>query len=123
MEDENLPSNSFLSVLQRKELQEGLLTLASEALGRLALAVKLTKKKGTLNLVMTVEPQKGGAISIGVAVNSKAPSTAEQHLTIFFVDEDGSLLRDDPGQKELALTAHDGGQNEGEEKATVSAEG
>lgn len=119
----SLPSNSFLTVLQRKEVQESLLTEASIALGALALAVKVTKKKGTLSLVLTVEPQKGGAISIAAAINSKAPPTAEQHLTIFFVDESGSLTRNDPGQKELPLTAHDGGKSDEAEEKMESTTG
>lgn len=106
-----LPSNSFLAVLQRKEIQESLLTECSSALSDLALAVKATKKKGTLSLVLTLEPQKGGAISVGAMIGTKAPSTAPQHLTIFFVDDQGALVRDDPAQKELTLTAHDGGAN------------
>lgn len=112
-----LPSNSYLSVLQRKELQESLLTEASGELAKLALAVKHTKKKGTLALVLTVEPQKGGAISVSAALNLKAPPTAEQHVTIFFVGKNGELVRDNPDQKELELTAHDGGQRTEEEEA------
>lgn len=104
--------NSFLSVLQRKELQESLLTEASIELGKLALAVKQTKKKGTLSLTLLVEPQKGGALSVNATLNAKAPSTAAQHLTIFYVDKDGALLRNNPDQKELALTAHEGGKSE-----------
>lgn len=104
-----LPSNSFLFVLQRKELQESLLTEASTLLAELAMAVKATRKKGTLALVLTLEPEKGGAISISAALNSKAPSTAPQHLTIFFVNKDGALVRDNPDQQEMKLESHEGG--------------
>lgn len=106
-----LPSNSFLAVLQRKELQESLLTEASGELAKLAIAVKQTKKKGTLSLTLTVEPQKGGAISVSAALSTKAPSTTPQHLTIYFLTPEGQLVRDNPDQKELSLTAHDGGQH------------
>lgn len=105
-----LQPNSFLTVLQRKELQESLLTEASRLLAELALAVKQMKKKGTLALTLTVEPMKGGAISIAANLALKAPSTAPQHLTIFFVGKDGEFTRNNPDQKELGLTSHDGGQ-------------
>lgn len=104
-----LPSNSFLSVLQRKELQESLLTDASALLAELALAVKQSKKKGTLALTLTLEPQKGGAISVSAALNSKPPSTAPQHLTIYFLTEKGDLVRDNPDQQEFQMTSHEGG--------------
>ena len=117
-----LPSNSFLTVLQRKELQESLLTEGSKLLAELALAVKATKKKGTLSLVLTLEPEKGGAISVAAALNLKAPSTAPQHLTIFFIDKEGALVRDNPEQKELVLTPHDGGAKVKEEEQLQNGE-
>lgn len=121
-ENPELPSNSFLSVLQRKELQEGLLTQGSEELAKLALAVKQTKKKGSLSLTLLIEPQKGGAISVSAAFVNKAPSTAPQQTTIFFVAKNGALVRDNPDQHELELTAHDGGaRTEAEEQIEMAA--
>lgn len=115
----DLPSNSFLTVLQRKELQESLMTEASTLLGELALAVKQTGKKGSLTLVLSLEPEKD-AISVGTELKLKAPSTAPQHLTIFFVSDDGSLTRDNKEQKELPLTAHDGGKVDEAETTTAA---
>lgn len=112
MNEENkntLPSNSFMSVLQRKELQESLITELSVELGKIALAVKQTGKKGVLQLALTVEREKGNALSITAQIISKVPSTAAQALTIFYVDKDGALTRTNPDQTELSLQSHDGG--------------
>jgi hypothetical protein len=107
------PANSFMEVLRRKELQESLLTQASQELGEVALAVKQTNKKGTLILTLTIEPEKGGALSIMASLQAKAPSTAPQSLTIFYLDNDTlALVRDNPEQKELPLVAHDGGKQD-----------
>jgi hypothetical protein len=115
-EKSELPPNGFMTVLQRKELNDGLLTEASEELGKAALAAKLSGKKASITLTLTLEPQKGGAISVGATVNAKVPQTKEDSLTIFFVDDDGGLHRDNPRQRELPLQSHDGGI------ATVEAE-
>jgi hypothetical protein len=106
---DDLKPNSFLTVLQRKEVQESLLTDASKALGEACLAAKQTRKKATVTLTLTIEPQKGGALGISAAIAGKVPSTRDEQLTIFFVDKDGALVRDNPDQKELSLTSHDGG--------------
>lgn len=106
-----LQPNNYLSVLQRKEIQEGLLTNASTLLAELGLAVIKTGKKGSVTLTLTVHPEKGNALSVEAIATAKIPSTASQELTIYFVDkESGAFSRDNPEQKELALTAHTGGQ-------------
>lgn len=115
-----LPSNNFLAVLQRKEIQEGLLTEASGLLAELAIAVKASKKKGSLSLVLSLEPEKD-AISVAATLNLKAPSTTPQHLTIFFLDSQGALVRDNPEQQEMKLTAHEGGKNEEEQSEAAQA--
>lgn len=119
MAEETLQPNSFLTVLQRKEIQESLMTEASKLLGELALAVKQTKKKGSLVLTLSVEPEKGGALAISAALNQKSPSTSPQALTIFYVESNGALSRDNPDQRELGLTAHDGGRSGNEEETTT----
>lgn len=103
--------NGFWSVLQRKELNDGLLTTASETLSEAALAAYHSGKKATVTLTLTLEPKKG-AVNIGAVVTSKIPSTKQDSLTIFYVDETGGLHRDDPRQREMELTAHDGGKAE-----------
>ena len=116
-----IKSNSFLSVLQRKELNDGLLTEASQKLGEAALAAKATGKKATVTLTMIVEPQKRGALAISCAVGNKVPPTREETFSIFFVDKDGGLHRDDPDQKEFELKAHEGGAQKSEEQSTTEA--
>lgn len=105
--------NGFLSVLQRKELNDGLLTEASEKLSEAALAAYQSGKKATVSVTLTLEPKKG-AINIGAVVASKLPRTKEDSLTIFYVDENGGLHRDDPRQRKLELTSHEGGKSETE---------
>lgn len=106
---DDMRSNSFLSVLQRKEINDGLLTEASEKLGEAALAAKASGKKATVILTITIEPQKRGALAISALVGNKVPPTKEESLSIFFVDKEGGLHRDDPEQKEFELKAHAGG--------------
>jgi hypothetical protein len=120
MENEIKP-NSFLSVLQRKELNDGLLTEASQKLGEAALAAKATGKKATVILTMIIEPQKRGALAISAAVGNKVPPTREESFSIFFVDKDGALHRDDPDQKEFELKAHQGGVQTSTEESTTEA--
>lgn len=117
-----LTDNTFLTVLQRKEINDGLLTEASEQLRQAALAAMRSGKKATVTVVLTLEPEKG-ALSIGATVNSKVPPNKSDSLTIFYVDDDGGLHRNNPRQRELPLQAHDGGQaepQESEEAASVA---
>lgn len=97
--------------MQRKELNDGLLTEASEKLSEAALAAYHSGKKATVSLTLTLEPKKG-AINIGAVVASKIPNVKQDSLTIFYVDDKGGLHRDDPRQRKLELTAHDGGKSD-----------
>lgn len=108
---DQIPQNSFMAVLQRKEINDGLLTHASKILAEAALAAKATGKKATVTLTLTLEPEKG-AMSVGAAVFAKTPPQTQDSLTIFWVDKDGALVRDNPEQKELPLRSLGGGANE-----------
>lgn len=120
-EKKELPPNGFMAVLQRKEVNDGFLTDASEELSKAALAVARTGKKATVTVALTLEPQKGGAISVSATVNAKVPETRQDSLTIFFVDDEGGLHRDNPRQRELPLSVHDGGNEEQEPVGAASA--
>lgn len=121
LEKQNDPApNGFLAVLQRKEMQDGILSHASEVLGEAALAAKQAGKKATVTLTLTLDPKRD-ALNIGAVVTSKLPSTQEQSLTIFYVGGDGALYRDNPNQKEFALQSHEGGAAEPAEESQQEA--
>jgi hypothetical protein len=98
-----------MAVLQQKEVKDGFLTDASAELEKAALAAVRTGKKATVTLTLNIEPQKGSAISIGATINAKAPSTKEDSFSLFFVNNEGGLQRNDPRQSEMKFSAHDGG--------------
>lgn len=106
-ENKTLPSNGFLAVLQRKETQVGTLSEASGLLGAAVKAASVTGKRATVTLTLTVEP-KQGALHFATKLKSSLPVEPEP-LCIFYADNDGNLHRDDPRQRELSLSAHDGG--------------
>lgn len=110
--DTETRSNGFLSVLQRKETQVGTLSEASDLLAEAVRASALTGKKATVTLTLTVEP-KQGALNFVTKLSSKMP-VEEEPLCIFYADSQGNLHRDDPRQKELALSVHSGGRAEPE---------
>lgn len=102
-------------MLQRKEIQCGSLSEASALLAAVVLAATAVGKKGSVTLKLEVEP-KDDALNFSVKLTSAMP-TKRQPLCIFYADEDGGLHRDDPAQRELELTAHDGGlEGDGEQK-------
>lgn len=109
-----------MAVLQQKEVKDGFLTDASAELEKAALASVRTGKKATVTLTLSIEPQKGSAISIGATINSKAPSTKEDSFALFFVTNEGGLQRNDPRQGEMKFSAHDGGTATTEQPAEAA---
>lgn len=107
--------NGFLSVLQRKETQVGILSEASDLLAKAVQASVNTGKKATVTLVLECNP-KLGAINFVTILKSTLPKE-EQPLCIFYAGKDGTLHRDDPRQKELELRPIEGGKKEGEKPA------
>lgn len=75
---------------------------AAQAMQDLVAAVREHGKKGTLTLQIIVEPMKGNedALAVSGDVVLKAPKAAPK-AAIFFADDDGNLLRDDPKQISL----------------------
>jgi hypothetical protein len=75
---------------------------AATDMQHLVAAVREHGKKGTLTLTITVEPMKGNedALAVSGDVALKAPKAAPK-AAIFFADDDGNLLRDDPRQVAL----------------------
>lgn len=79
---------------------------ATQKLARVVESVMETKKAGTLTIQLTVKPQKNDDEQV-VIVSKVSAKTPELDLpdAIFFVDEDFSLVRDDPKQRELFVEA------------------
>jgi len=78
----------------------------SEALQAITKAVAETRKAGSLTLKIDIKPQQNtGAVTVTDKVTAKVPEF-DRTASIFFVDEDGHLVRDDPNQSDLFQENH-----------------
>ena len=95
--------NNFVAVLT--QLRRGAAVVdASEGLAEVVKAVRENGKKGKLSLTITVVPlSKGDAVDLVCEVTVKVPKP-NKGSSLFFVADDGTLLRNDPRQGELKLT-------------------
>lgn len=77
---------------------------AAVMLQDLVRAVRDYGKKGSLTLTVEIAPMKGDneALLVHVKANAKPPS-GEPVSGVFFSDQHGNLLRDDPRQIQLPL--------------------
>lgn len=110
-EPEITADNCILTLLQNQRAGECLIEL-SEGLRALTKAVRANGKKGSMTLTISIEPiNRAGGSAVGVTdvVAVKAPQM-EREIGVFFANEDGSLTRNDPRQRELPLRAVDGAQ-------------
>jgi hypothetical protein len=75
----------------------------SEALWDLAARVRETGKKGSLTLVVNVEPMKGDTTVLVVSdeIKLKLPEF-QRGGSVFYSDEQGNLSRSNPDQPELS---------------------
>lgn len=108
--DNTTKPNGFLSVLQKKETQVGILTEASNLLGKAAQASLQSGKKSKITLEIEISP-KLNALNFATRLKSSIPAE-EEPLCIFYTDSDGGLYRDDPRQKQLPLEAVNGGKQD-----------
>jgi hypothetical protein len=102
---------AFLAMLQQQRRGECMNDLA-DAVRKLTTAVQLTGRAGDLVLKLTLRPASkgaGNALVIEDDIRLKEPKP-EQPGSIFFADEDGNLLREDPRQLNMELRTVDGGQ-------------
>ncbi|HLP07910.1 MAG TPA: hypothetical protein VK178_07070 [Opitutaceae bacterium] len=95
--------NNFVAVLT--QLHRGSAVVdASEGLAEVVKAVRENGKKGKLTLTIAVVPlSKGDAVDLVCEVTTKTPKP-NKGSSLFFVSEDGTLVRNDPRQGELKLT-------------------
>lgn len=80
--------------------------LATRKLADLVRAVDDTGKAGSLTIVFKVKPEKGGGSQKTIACDIKAKMPeSELPEAVFFSDEEGSLHRADPQQREMFTDA------------------
>lgn len=91
----------FTDVL-REYRRGALVDEATAALAEVVKGVRETGKSGSVTLTIKVSHQKGDrdVMELEAAVNGKPPKEPLP-AAIFFADEDGSLHRQDPKQREL----------------------
>jgi len=77
---------------------------AQEKLQDLVKHCRDTGKRGELTLKLKVTPGSGGEMMITGTAESKIPK-ADVVATLFYDDEDGALLREDPRQDSLPFDA------------------
>lgn len=98
----NPPATAFSAVLSqlRRGQTEADLT---DALREVVQRVRETRKKGSVTLKITVQPQsKGDDVVLILSDDVKANlPVAERGSSIFYANEDNSLVRNDPRQGEL----------------------
>ena len=98
----NLDS-SFITLLQNHRLG-GALNELGQALRTVADAAQLTGKPGGITLKIAIAPTNSGAVEILDDIKVTMPK-AEKEGSLFFVGEDGNLLRNNPNQLEMPLRA------------------
>ena len=79
----------------------------SGKLTELVAAVKLVQKKGSMTVTLNVKPAtKGGAEIVFVTdeIKSKVPEF-DRASTLFFIDDENQLRRQDPRQSTINFTA------------------
>lgn len=89
------PFSDFLRDQNRGRTHDEL----SEGLNDLVARVKDTGKKGTVTLIVSVEPMKGNedALLVHDEIKLKLPEH-DRGSSIFFADKEHNLRRDDPNQ-------------------------
>lgn len=75
-------------------------TELGERMAELTQAVTETGKVGTLSITFKVKPLQDGIVTVTDAITSKLPQL-ERDASMFFTDEAGNLLRNDPRQMEI----------------------
>lgn len=75
-------------------------------------AVRETRKAGSLTITLKADTTKGMVIEVTGSISGKVPEFGRPP-SVFFVADDGSLVREDPRQPKLPLRAVADDTNEG----------
>lgn len=103
-----LMDSTALTVLQNTRRGE-VLNDVGAALREVAGAVMLTGKDGKVTIELAVSKSTiDGALIITDEVKAKVPKS-KKPSALFYADDDGNLLREDPKQQTLPLRTVDGG--------------
>lgn len=99
------PSNTFHAMLQHQRKGK-LLAELSEQLQQVTLAAREFGEPATLTLTIRVSPANGDASAMAVAdeIKTKLPQP-KKPTSLFFVTDEGALVRNNPNQSEMNLTA------------------
>ncbi|HEX4646237.1 MAG TPA: hypothetical protein VH598_11585 [Verrucomicrobiae bacterium] len=93
--------NSFESFL-RHQRKGAMATELSEQLAELTKACSALTKPGKLTLTLKLTPAGDGALAVFDEIEIKPPKPDKPN-SIFFTNEHGALLREDPNQEEFDL--------------------
>ena len=98
------PVSNSIEILLRNQRKGRMLTELSEQMQAVANAAREHGKAGVLILTLTVTPANGDATAMSVAdeIKVKLPQPSKPS-SLFFVAEDGRLVREDPTQSEMKL--------------------
>ena len=99
--------NSFTNLLQQHRHGEALNELG-QALRNITDAAQLTGNPGCITLKILIAPTKSGAVEIMDDIKLTLPK-AEKIGSLFFVGENGALVRNNPNQLEMPLRSIEGG--------------
>lgn len=105
----DLEKNPFTFALNNMDAGAVLATAGNE-LKRLSAIVRERDAKGSFTFRITVKPFKAGALVLEPEIKVSEPK-AEATKSVFYSDEEGSLSRNDPKQRELPLPYGDRGAN------------
>lgn len=105
--DDDRTTRPFADVL--RELDKGRVhTELSDRLQEVLAAVMDVRAKGTIQLTITVAPSKAAEmVEVSAQVTAKKPRASR--TSMFFVDAEHNLRRDNPNQPALPLTGLPGG--------------
>ena len=78
------------------------LDVLTEEMAEVVNAVRTTGKAGRLTLELTVKPNGAHGVAITDKITAKRPRD-DRGESLFFIDRDGGLHRNDPRQTELPL--------------------
>ena len=102
---ESEPISNAVEILLRHQRKGKMLGDLTDAMRQVVLAVEEHGKPGKLVLTFTVEPASGeaGALKVTDEITTKLPQT-KKPSSLFYMTDDGRLVREDPNQGEMQLT-------------------
>lgn len=84
---------------------------ASDKLAALVKQCRATSKSGTITITLKIKPAMNGEVFVTDSCAAKLP-TPDTTATLFYDDQDGALLREDPNQESLPFIQLDQAANQ-----------